>query len=106
MGGQTRLTNSQAVAHESWLLKARRTIFSSFIQKDINLSFLSLSPSLTLIVLTYPTILGNIKTNVLYFYEYEYPIKYSELVFVLTNFEIAILPTLTYQCLLGFSYSK
>ena len=45
--------------------------------------------SLTLNVLTYPLILGVIKTNGLMVLS-KYPIKYLQLVFVLTNFEITI----------------
>ena len=58
------------------------------MQKDINLLFLSLPPSLTLNFLTYPFILGIIKTNGLIALSNFIPIKYLELVFVLTNFEI------------------
>ena len=57
----------------------------SSMQKDINLQFLSLSPSLTLNVLTYPLMSGNIKTNGLIAI-CKCPIKYLELVFVLINF--------------------
>ena len=78
--------------------------FSSSIQKDINLLFLFLSPSLTSYVLTYPLILGNIKTNGLITLS-KYPIKYLQLVFVLINFEITILSTLTSQTFIGFSAS-
>ena len=53
--------------------------FSSSIQKDINLLFLSLSLSLTLNVLTYPLVLGNTKTNHLITL-CKYPTKYLELV--------------------------
>ena len=69
--------------------------------KDINLLFLSLSPSLTLSVLTYSLILGNIKTNRLMIL-LKYPIKYLDLVFVSTNFEMTILSTLTFQICIGF----
>ena len=72
-----------------------------FIQKDINLLFLSLLSSLTLIVLTYPLILDNIQTDGLITLS-KYPIKYLELIFVLTNFEITILSTLTSQIFIGF----
>ena len=48
--------------------------------ENINLLF----PSLTLNVLTYPLILGIIKSNGLIALS-KYPIKYLELVFVLTN---------------------
>ena len=64
------------------------------MRKDINLS---LSPSLTLNVLTYPLILGIIKTNGLIALSNFIPIKYSELVFVSVSFEITILSTLTSQ---------
>ena len=57
--------------------------FSSSIRKDTNLLF----PSLTLNVLTYPLVLGIIKTNSLIVLS-KYPIKCLELVFLLTNFEI------------------
>ena len=43
---------------------------------------------------TYPLILANSKTNGLITL-YKYTVKYLELVFVSTNFEIIILPTLT-----------
>ena len=66
--------------------------FLSSIQKDINLLFLSLSPSLTLNVLTYQIILGIIKTNGLIVLS-KYPIKSLELVSMLTNFEITVLST-------------
>ena len=62
---------------------------------------LSLSPSLTLNVLTYALILGIIKTNGLISLS-KYPIKYLELVSVSINFEITILPTLTSQIFIGF----
>ena len=55
---------------------------------------LSLSPSSTLDVLTYPLILSIIKTYDLIALS-KYPIKYLELVFVLTNFEITMLSKLT-----------
>ena len=70
--------------------------FSSSIWKDINLLILSSSPSLTLNVLIYPLSLCIIKTNGLKSLS-EYPIKYLESIFVLTNFEITILSTLTFQ---------
>ena len=60
------------------------------MDKDINLLF----PFLT--VFTYSLILDIIITNVLIALS-KYPIKYLELVFVLTNFEITILSTLTSQ---------
>ena len=49
--------------------------------------FLSLSPSLTLNVLTYPVIIDIIKTNGLIALS-KYLVKYLESVFVLTNCEI------------------
>ena len=70
--------------------------FSSYIQKEINLlSFLTLN------VLTYPLILGIIKSNCLIALS-KYPIQYLESVFVLTNFEITILSTLIFQIFIGF----
>ena len=63
--------------------------------KDFNLLF----HSLTLNVLTYPLILGIIKTNGLIVLS-QYPIKYLELVFVCTNFEKTILSTLYYYIIL------
>ena len=45
--------------------------------------------SLTLNILIYPIILGIIKTNGLMVLS-KYPIKYLQLVFVLTNFEVTI----------------
>ena len=80
--------------------------FSTSIQKVINLMLLSLTPSLTLNVLTYPLILGIIKTNGLIPLSNFIPIKYLELVFVLTNFEITILSTLSSQILTGFLKNK
>ena len=53
------------------------------MQKDINVSF----DSLNLNVLTYPLILDIIKTNGLIVLS-KYPLKYLELVFVLTNSEV------------------
>ena len=52
--------------------------------EDISLLFLflSLPPSLSLKFLTYPIILGNIKTNGVI--TYNYPIKYLKLLFVFT----------------------
>ena len=64
--------------------------------KDINLLF----PFLTLNVIAYPLILDIFKTTGLTVLS-QYPIKYLELVFVLTNFEIAILSTLTSQIFVG-----
>ena len=57
--------------------------FSYSIGKDTALLFLSI----TLIVLMYPLILGEIKTNGL-LTSSKYPVKYLELVFVLTNFRL------------------
>ena len=59
------------------------------IQKDINLLLLCLSP-LLLNVLRYPIILGIIKTDGLIALSNFMSIKYLELAFVLTNFEITI----------------
>ena len=56
-------------------------------------------------VLTYPPILGIIKTNSLISLS-KYPIKYSGLVFVLTNFEITILARLTSQIFIVFFQHK
>ena len=78
---------------------------SSFVRKNINLLFLCLSASVTLNVLTYPLILGIIKTNGLLTL-YKYPIKYLELLFVVTNFEITISLTLTSQIFIGFFPTK
>ena len=64
--------------------------FSSSIRKDVKLLFVSLSLSLTLNVLTYPLILGNIKTNGLITL-FKYQMKYLELFFVSANFEMTIL---------------
>ena len=75
--------------------------FSSFIQKDINLLLLYLS----LNILSNPLICGNIKTNNLLTLS-EYLVKYLELVFVSTNFEITILSILTSQIFIGFFSSK
>ena len=68
------------------------------MRKDINLLILSS----TLNVLTYPLILGIIKTNGLIDLSNFIPIKYLELVFVSINFQISVLSTLTSQILLGF----
>ena len=65
------------------------------MRKDINLLF----PSLTLNVLAYPLV-GIIKTNGLIVLS-KHPIKYLELLFVLTYFEITISVTLTSQILIG-----
>ena len=67
------------------------------MQKDINLLLLSS----TLNVLTYPHILGIIKTNGLVYLS-KYPVKYLELCFVLANFEITKLLTLTSQIFIDF----
>ena len=74
---------------------------ASSIQKEINLFFLSLSPSLNLNVLTDPVMLNIIKTNGLIVLS-KYSVKYLELIFVLPNFEITILSTLTAQVFVGF----
>ena len=74
-------------------------ILSSSIWKDINLLFLILN------VLTYSISLGNIKNNGLITLS-KYSIKYLELVFALTNFEITILSTLTSQILITFLASQ
>ena len=74
------------------------------MRKHIELLFSFLSSSLTLNVVTYPLILGNIKTNCLITIS-KYPIKQLELVFVSTNFEITILSNfinITSQISLGF----
>ena len=70
--------------------------FLSYILKDFNLLFLSS----TLKFLTYPVILDIIKANGLVALS-EYQIKYLELVFVLTSFEITVLSTLTSQIFIG-----
>ena len=70
--------------------------FSSSIRKNINI----LCTSLTLNVLKYRLILGIIKSNGLIVLS-KYPIKFLELVFVLTNFKITILSTLTSQMFMG-----
>ena len=70
--------------------------FSSSVRKNINL----LCPSLTLNVLKYRLVLGIIKTNGLMVLS-KHPIKFLELVFVLTNFEVTILSTLTSQMFMG-----
>ena len=76
-------------------------IFPSYIQKDVSFLLLSLSPPLTLKVLTNPLILGNTKTNDLVTLS-KYSIKYLELVFAVTNFGITILSTITSQIYFGF----
>ena len=75
--------------------------FSSSARKDTNLYVLSLSPSLTLNLLIHPLVLGIIKTNGPRTFA-KYPIKYLELVFVSTNFEMTILSTLTSQIFVDF----
>ena len=67
---------------------------SSSIQKNINLLFLTLK------VLTYPLNLGNIKTNNVITLS-KCPIKYLELVFVSTNFEITIFLLSASQIFIG-----
>ena len=66
--------------------------FSLFIQEDINLLFLSLSPSLTLNALTYQLILSNIKANGL-ITSSKYPVNYLKLFFVSIKLEIILLRT-------------
>ena len=73
----------------------------SSLHKDINLLFLFLSSPLSLNILIYPLILGNIKTSGLTTSS-KYPIKHLELFFVTTNFEMIILSTLTSQFFIGF----
>ena len=75
------------------------------MEKDINLLFATLSPSFTVTVLTYSLILGIIATNGAIALS-KYPIKYLELVFALTNFEITVLSTLTSQIFKDFSEAK
>ena len=72
--------------------------FSSSLQKDINL----LSSSLNLNILTYPLILGIIKTNGLIALSNFIPIKYLELDFLSINFEATILSKLASQIFIGF----
>ena len=76
-------------------------IFPSYIKKDVSFLLLSLSPPLTLKVLTNPLILGNTKTNDLVTLS-KYSIKYLELDFAVTNFGITILSTITSQIYFGF----
>ena len=66
---------------------------SSSLRKYINLLFFSLK------VLTYPLILGNVKTNGL-ITSSKYPIKYLELAFVSVNFEATVLSALTSESFL------
>ena len=73
---------------KSSILVQMLSYFSSSIQEDINLLFLSLN------VLTYLLTLGNIKTNAL-IASSKYLIKYLELIFVSINFEIIIASTST-----------
>ena len=61
-----------------------------------------LTLSSTLKVLTYPLILGIIKTRGLITLSYFITIKYLELIFVLTNFEATILSTLASPIFIGF----
>ena len=70
---------------------------SSSVIKEITLFYLSSA----LNVITYPLFLGIIKTNGLISL-YKSPIKYIELAFVLTSFQITIIPTLTFQTFIGF----
>ena len=74
---------------------------SSSIRKGINLLFFFLSPPLSLNVFTYLLYLGNIKINGLTTSP-KYQIKYLELFFVLANFEMTVLQTLTFQIFIGF----
>ena len=74
---------------------------SSSRRKDLNASFLLLSLSLPLNVLKSPLILGNNKTNGL-INSSKYPIKYLELYFISTNFEMTKLLTSTSQIFIGF----
>ena len=74
------------------------------IQKDINLLSLFLSLLLSLKVLTYPLILGNIRNNG-HVASSKYPVKFSRL-FVLINFEITILSIITSEFCLGFFAPK
>ena len=64
--------------------------FLSSIRKDVKLIFYSQK------FLTYPLIVGNIKTNCLVTSS-KYPIKYLELFFVSINFEITI-----YFCVISY----
>ena len=64
---------------------------------------LILSPSLS--VLTCPLVLDIIKTNGFIFLS-KYPIKYLELVFVLTDIEITTLSTLPSQIFISFLLHK
>ena len=64
--------------------------------ESMKLLLLSLSTSLTLNVLIYPLILVNTKTNGLITL-FKYSIKYLELGFASTDFEISILSTLASQ---------
>ena len=66
------------------------------MRKDIILLF----PSSTLNVLTYPLVLGIFKTND-YMVLPKDLIKYLELVFILTNFEMTILSILISQIFIG-----
>ena len=76
---------------------------TSSTRKDINLLFLSLSPFLTINLLTNTLILGNTKTNGLITLS-KYLMKYLELVFVSSNLEITILSTLTSQMFIGIFF--
>ena len=73
--------------------------FLSFIRKDINFFFFNLK------CLKYPLILVNIKTNGVITLS-KYLIKYLELVFVSTNFEMTIFSTLKSQIFIGFLQHK
>ena len=73
--------------------------FSSFIGKEVN--FLSSFPSLILKALTYPLILGNIKTNG-FITSSKYSIKYLEWVFASINFDVTTLLILKCQIFTNF----
>ena len=75
--------------------------FLSYLRKGINLLFLFLCSSFSLNILTYPLIIGNIKTNCL-----KCVIKHLELIFVITNFDMTISSTLTSHMFLGLFCNK
>ena len=76
-------------------------IYSSSIPKDINLLFLSLSSFFKFKCLNISTLILSIsKINGLIAL-HKYQIQYLELIFVLTNFEINILSTLTHKIFIG-----
>ena len=80
-------------------------VFYTSIQKYISLLFLFLSTSLTLSVLISLLIWGNVDTNN-FITLYKYPIKYLELLFVSTNFEVAILLKSPSQVFIVFLHHK